>query len=75
MHATVLCRKGIPVKSSSAILCACSFLLVACGPDRAPTPPKLSETQRQALDKATTVNDAVQQQAEQQRQDVDQQSR
>lgn len=62
------------MKSLFAILCVGPLLLVACGQDRAPTPPKLFETQRQALDKAKTVNDTVQQQGEQQRRDVDQQT-
>ena len=62
------------MKSLFAILCTCSLLLVACGPDQAPTPPKLFESERQALGKAKAVNNTVQQQADQQRKDVDQQT-
>ncbi len=49
----------------------CTLLLVACGPNQAPKPPKLFEPQRQALEKARAVDETVQQQAERQRQDVD----
>ena len=47
--------------------------LAGCSPDQAPATPKLFESQRQALEKAKTVNDSVQQQAEQQQQEIDRQ--
>ncbi len=47
-----------------------SFLLSACSPNKNETP-KIAEEQRQVLDKAKAVNDAVIQQADQQRKHID----
>lgn len=48
-------------------------LLVACAPDPDNTP-KIAETQRNALDKAKGVEDKVQQQAQEQKQDIERQA-
>ncbi len=53
------------------------LLLAGCGdnkPQLAPPPPKLLEPRREALDKAKGVEQTVDQQAEQQREDVDRQT-
>ena len=60
------------MKLLTAILVSISLLLMACHREQAPSPPKLFETQHEALDKAKAMKNTVQQQTEQQRQDVDQ---
>ncbi|HSI22368.1 MAG TPA: hypothetical protein VK959_05035 [Methylophilaceae bacterium] len=52
----------------------CSFLLPACDREEQPPPPKLFESQRNAMDKAKGVEDTLQQQADQQMQDIDRQT-
>lgn len=54
----------------------CAFLLLgACSPNKEEkTPPKLFEEQRDALDKAKTVNPAQQQQDEEQRKAIEKQT-
>ena len=74
MHATVLCRKGSLMKLLTAIMVSITLLLMACHREQASPPPKLFETQREALDKAKALKNTMQQQTEQQRQDVDQQT-
>lgn len=56
--------------------CFMVLMLVACGESKQPqTPPaKLFEPQRQALDKAKGVEQTVNQQAEQQKQEADRQT-
>ena len=57
-----------------------TLILVACdsggksGENVAASPPKLFETQRNALDKARGVEDNVQQQAQEQKQDAERQT-
>jgi hypothetical protein len=51
-----------------------AMLLPGCSRDDQPPPPKLFESQRNALDKAKGLELQLQQQAEQQRQDIDQQT-
>lgn len=55
---------------------ACSFILAGCGePSQPPTPKtKLFEPQREALDKSRQVEQTVTEQADQQKQAVDQQT-
>ena len=52
----------------------CGLLLSACGRDEQPPPPKLFESQRNAMDKAKGVEDTLQRQADQQLQDIDRQT-
>lgn len=51
-----------------------ALLLSGCGRDDQPPPPKLFESQRNALDKAKGLEDQVQHQSELQRQEIDKQS-
>ena len=51
-----------------------ALLLPGCGRDDQPPPPKLFESQRNALDKAKGLEDQVQHQSELQRQEIDKQS-
>lgn len=51
-----------------------ALLLPGCGHDDQPPPPKLFESQRNALDKTKGLEDQVQQQSELQRQEIDKQS-
>ena len=51
-----------------------ALLLPGCGRDDQPPPPKLFESQRNALDKAKGLEGQVQQQSELQRQEIDKQS-
>ena len=51
-----------------------AMLLPGCSPDEQPPPPKLFESQRNALDKAKGLEDQVQQQSELQRQEIDKQT-
>lgn len=52
-----------------------ALLLPGCDDGKPqPTPPKLFESQRNAMDKAKGVEDTLQQQADQQLQDIDQQT-
>jgi len=62
------------MKLLTAILVSMTLLLIACHPEQASPLPKLFETQREALDKAKSLKNTMQQQSEQQRQDVDQQT-
>jgi hypothetical protein len=57
-----------------AYCCLIALLLVACGESRQSPPPKLFESQRQALDKAHGVEKTVNQQADQQKQEADRQT-
>ena len=53
----------------------CALLLTACSPsDNDPPPPKLFESQRDALDKAKTLDAEQQKQAEEQRKAMEQQT-
>lgn len=52
----------------------CSLLLSACDREEQPPPPKLFESQRNAMDKAKGVENTLQQQADQQLQNIDQQT-
>jgi len=59
---------------TAPLLCAL-LLLAACGPnDNEPPAPKLFETQRNALDKAKTLDAEQQKQAEEQRKAMEQQT-
>lgn len=57
-----------------ALCCLIVVLLAACSESKQPPPPKLFESQRQALDKAKGVEQTVNQQAEQQKQEADRQT-
>lgn len=53
----------------------CALLLAACSPDEHKAPaPKLFAPQREALDKARAVAPAQQQQAQEQRKEIEQQT-
>lgn len=52
----------------------CGLLLSACNREEQPPPPKLFESQRNAMDKAKGVEGTLQQQADQQLQDIDRQT-
>lgn len=52
----------------------CTLVLAGCGEEKQPPPPKLFEDQINAMEKAKGVEDTLQQQADQQLQDIDQQS-
>ncbi|MDD4929680.1 MAG: hypothetical protein PHP85_10425 [Gallionella sp.] len=53
----------------------CALLLAACSPDEPKVPvPKLFAPQREALDKARAVAPAQQQQAQEQRKEIEQQT-
>ena len=52
----------------------CGLLLSACDREEQPPPPKLFESQRNAMDKAKGVEDTLQRQADQQLQDIDRQT-
>ena len=52
----------------------CTLVLPGCGEEKQPPPPKLFEVQINAMDKAKGVEDTLQQHADQQLQDIDQQS-
>lgn len=56
------------------LLALCALLLPGCSDEKQPPPPKLFESQRNAMDKAKALEDAVQQQADQQREQIDQQT-
>lgn len=51
-----------------------ALLLAGCDDGRQAPPPKLFESQRNAMDKARGVENTLQQQAEQQQQEIDQQT-
>jgi hypothetical protein len=51
-----------------------ALLLPGCGREDQPPPPKLFESQRNALDKAQGLQDQLQQQSEQQSQEIDRQT-
>ena len=51
-----------------------ALMLPGCVRDEKPPPPKLFESQRNALDKAKGLEDQVQHQSELQRQEIDKQS-
>ena len=53
----------------------CTLALPGCGEEKQPPPPKLFESQINAIEKAKGVEDTLQQQADQQLQDIDQQSK
>lgn len=55
------------------LVLATSLLLLACGPDKTPTP-KLFEEQHNALDKAKQIDDKVQQQAEELKKNMEKQT-
>jgi hypothetical protein len=58
---------------SATLICAILFLN-ACGQSDNPPPPKLFKDQRDVLDKAKTVDPAIQKQAEEQRKAIEQQA-
>jgi len=49
-------------------------LLAGCDSGKQAPPPKLFESQRNAMDKAKGVQDTLQQQADQQREEIDKQT-
>lgn len=51
-----------------------AILLPGCNRDEQPPPPKLFESQRNALDKAKGLQDQMQQQSKQQSQEIDRQT-
>lgn len=59
---------------TTAFLCVL-FLLGACGRDDNPPAPKLFKDQRDALDKAKTVDPAMQKQDDEQRKAIERQTR
>lgn len=56
------------------LIALCTLVLPGCGEERQAPPPKLFEDQINAMEKAKGVEDTLQQQADQQLQDIDQQS-
>lgn len=61
------------MKFSSCVI-ALAVLLAGCGESPQTPPPKLFEPQREALDKAKGVEQTVNQQAEQQKQEAERQT-
>lgn len=57
-----------------AALCSLLLLVAACSPEEKNPPTKLFEEQRNALDKAKTVDPAQQKQDEEQRKAIEQQT-
>lgn len=51
-----------------------ALVLPGCNDGKQPPPPKLFESQRNAMDKAKGVENTLQQQADQQLKDIDQQT-
>jgi hypothetical protein len=59
-----------------AIALLCTILLLsACGKSENQSPPKLFQDQREALDKAKAVGPALQQQSEEERKQIEQQTK
>ena len=77
MHASQCpCNTGKETQMRRVLLLSALFaiLLPACSRDEQPPPPKLFESQRNAMDKAKGLQDQLQQQSEQQSQEIDRQT-
>ncbi|MEO8418254.1 MAG: hypothetical protein ABI475_05970 [Methylophilaceae bacterium] len=62
------------MKSSLLILCVAAPLLISCSPPNSDQTPKIVESQRQALDKAKSVEATLGQAAHQKKQKIDAQT-
>ena len=63
------------MKTIAAIAALLALFLLGCNEQpQSPPPPKLFESQRATMDKAKAVEGTLQQQADQQLQEIDQQS-